>query len=326
MDEQREAPGGRAPREGAIDIDDFVHAATGTRVRRLTMPDGTHWFPAADVLRALGYANPDRTFREQVPAEARTSLAALTERYGVAVPPGQRLRKSLRMVDLAGLLVLVAGSTEPATRPFKRWVARVIATVRREGSYALDEAEIQPAAASGAPAAHAMPREVADALVRLERQALDGDGTTVDVPRTVAEAQRRSVLAMRDVMVDVARSMSRLADSVEDLVDRMPPRPAAPPAEPRVPRRGGPVLSAGQVLTAWRARLTVTDDAWAVAVLLAPALAERGEVRLGVGTIAARTGLTPDRARDGLRSLLEHECIRRIGTVHDTPVYELRRA
>ncbi|MEU0207849.1 hypothetical protein ABZ235_08950 [Streptomyces canus] len=40
-------------RNDAIDINDFVFAATGARVRRLTMPDGTHWFPAVDVCKEL---------------------------------------------------------------------------------------------------------------------------------------------------------------------------------------------------------------------------------------------------------------------------------
>lgn len=42
----------------AIDISDFVHAATGARVRRVTPADGSHWFPAADVCRELGHVNP----------------------------------------------------------------------------------------------------------------------------------------------------------------------------------------------------------------------------------------------------------------------------
>ncbi|WP_405881205.1 hypothetical protein OG762_23025 [Streptomyces sp. NBC_01136] len=43
--------------QDAIDINDFVFAATGARVRRLTLVEGEHWFPAADVARNLGYAN-----------------------------------------------------------------------------------------------------------------------------------------------------------------------------------------------------------------------------------------------------------------------------
>lgn len=34
----------RLPERGAIEISDFVYAATGARLRRLTAPDGEHWF------------------------------------------------------------------------------------------------------------------------------------------------------------------------------------------------------------------------------------------------------------------------------------------
>lgn len=46
----------RPPERGAIEISDFVYAATGARLRRLTTPDGEHWFPAVDVCKHLGYA------------------------------------------------------------------------------------------------------------------------------------------------------------------------------------------------------------------------------------------------------------------------------
>ncbi|WP_257003996.1 hypothetical protein [Streptomyces sp. SA15] len=55
MSEQNNTPPDQsaAQRQDAIDINDFVFAATGARVRRLTLPDGTHWFPAVDVAMAL---------------------------------------------------------------------------------------------------------------------------------------------------------------------------------------------------------------------------------------------------------------------------------
>ncbi|WP_326598007.1 BRO-N domain-containing protein [Streptomyces sp. NBC_01803] len=349
MDEQREALGSRAPREGAIDIDDFVYAATGARVRRLTMPDGDHWFPAVDVATELGYANTRQALATHVSREHSTRLEDLARSVrgsdALREIAGHGLKKSMRMVNLRGLVALVGGCAKPTAQPFKRWMVDVIVTVQRDGSYVLDKAEVQPASPR-ASAAYAMPKEVADAIVRLERHTADSDEKlaatqedahrarweTVNVLRTVGEAQERSVMAMRDVMVDFARSMSRLADSVEDLVDKLPPRPDAPPATPdtprapRVPCQRGPRLSAEQLLTAWRTRLTITDDVWAVAVVLAPTLAERGEVRLGVATIAARTGLTAARVHDGLRFLLKRQCIRQIGTVHNTPVYGLHHA
>ncbi|MGW2831363.1 hypothetical protein [Streptomyces sp. NPDC001286] len=63
MYEQNDTPQdpSAAQRQDAIDINDFVFAATGARVRRLTTPDGEHWFPAADVAMNLGYANTAST-------------------------------------------------------------------------------------------------------------------------------------------------------------------------------------------------------------------------------------------------------------------------
>ena len=68
-----------AQRQDAIDINDFVFAATGARVRRLTMPDGTHWFPAVDVCKELGYANSRKLCSDHVPEEHREILETVLE-------------------------------------------------------------------------------------------------------------------------------------------------------------------------------------------------------------------------------------------------------
>lgn len=61
IEPSKHQPDPRTQRD-AIDAGDFVYAATGARVRRLTMPDGTHWFPAVDVCKQLGYTTPRRLF------------------------------------------------------------------------------------------------------------------------------------------------------------------------------------------------------------------------------------------------------------------------
>lgn len=53
-------PDRSAAQQDAIDVNDFVFAATGARLRRLTLPNGEHWFVAADVATQLGYANTKR--------------------------------------------------------------------------------------------------------------------------------------------------------------------------------------------------------------------------------------------------------------------------
>ncbi|WP_435798016.1 hypothetical protein [Streptomyces bauhiniae] len=60
----------------------------------------------------------------------------------------------MNLIGLQGLILLVNACTKPACAPFKQWVAEVIETVQREGFYALEEAEVQPAA-PGAPVAYA---------------------------------------------------------------------------------------------------------------------------------------------------------------------------
>src|ERR1041384_4188385 len=119
-----------AQQQDAIDINDFVFAATGARVRRLTMPDGTHWFPAVDVCKELGYANPRKTLSDHVPDEHREILASVTGGYALSVPAGRGWRRDMNLVDLQGLIRLVNGSTKPESRPFKNWVSEVIATIQ----------------------------------------------------------------------------------------------------------------------------------------------------------------------------------------------------
>ncbi|WP_259454221.1 BRO-N domain-containing protein [Streptomyces ginkgonis] len=326
MKEQQ--PHSRASHRDAIDISDFVYAATGTRIRRLSTPDGEHWFPVTDVLKGLGYTNPAKTLSDHVPAEAQAKLSCLTKTYTLDVPAGHGLKKSMWMVNLAGLLMLVGGATKPSTRPFKAWIVNVVTSVQREGSYRLPTAEVQPAlpdapgtaAAPGTPVAYAMPPQIADAIVRLEERALRSD-------EALAALQREANASRRE-MADALRSV---ADVLDGIRDRLGPGPAAvpgPPPGPRVPRQRAAPRPRGrgaaeELLAGWRARLTITDDVWAVAVLLAPALVADGQVVCSAGDIAARTGLTAARVHDSLRFLVKRHCVRQIGVLREHPVYAL---
>ncbi|WP_341829898.1 Bro-N domain-containing protein [Streptomyces hainanensis] len=159
----------------AIDVNDFVYAATGSRVRRLTMPDGEHWFPAVDVAKELGYANTRQAIAFHVAPEYTARLDEVARGvYTVDASckiAGHGLMKSMRMVNLNGLVALVNGCTKPGAQAFKAWVSDVVVTVQREGSYSLRKAEVQPAE-PGAPVVYAMPQQVADVIVRLEEQNL----------------------------------------------------------------------------------------------------------------------------------------------------------
>ncbi|KAK1180810.1 BRO family protein [Streptomyces sp. NBS 14/10] len=188
-----------AGKQDAIDINDFVYAATGARVRRITLPDGTHWFPAVDVAKDLGYTNTRQAITWHVP-EGCVSLGDLAQSvYGLAASrkiAGHGLKKSMQMVNLQGLIRLVNGCTKPESEPFKNWVTEVVVAIQRHGSYTLEKAEVQPTTPD-APTAYAMPKEVADTIVRLEEHNLDMDAQMLTMQREAQELRRESVEMMR---------------------------------------------------------------------------------------------------------------------------------
>ncbi|WP_406354970.1 BRO family protein [Streptomyces sp. NBC_01635] len=319
-------------RHEAIDVSDFVYAATGARVRRLTMPDGTHWFPAVDVCKELGHTNSRKALADHVPDEHREMLETVTGGYGLSIPAGRGWRRDLHVISLQGLVLLVNACTKSACAPFKQWVAEVIETVQREGSYSLDEAEVQPAE-PGAPIAYAMPEQVAEAIVRLEAHNLQLDEELAGGQRESIALQKQMLTAQQDALAvqqatlavqqatlavqqAMVRAMERIADRFDTLVlERRPTRGhlATPP-------------TTESVLADWRERLSVTEDVWTVAVVIAPVLVEQGEMREPLESIAARTGLSVHRVNECLRLLRKHACIRsRGGTGDGAPVYVLHQ-
>ncbi|NEB00252.1 Bro-N domain-containing protein [Streptomyces sp. SID13726] len=288
MDEQNN----KEQRPDAIDINDFVFAATGARVRRLTMPDGTHWFPAVDLLKELGYTNPRKTLTDHVPTEHREILENVTGGYVLSIPAGREWRRDMHLVDLQGLIRLVNGCTKPTSRPFKEWVSEVIATIQRDGSYSLDPAPVQPTGTT----AYAVPQQLTDALVRLEARSARTDATL----RQIDDQQNTIVEMLRDITKTLRRSDDRT-------------RPVR-----------APELTPQQLLANWRSRnLVVTEDVHAVAAHLAPALLHGG-AGYTAEEIAVCTGLSPDRVQDSLELLSEQECVRQVGrTPNGAPFYVL---
>ncbi|MDX3575727.1 Bro-N domain-containing protein [Streptomyces sp. FL07-04A] len=298
-----------AAQQDAIDVNDFVFAATGARLRRLTTPDGEHWFVAADLATELGYMNTRQALLAHVATDCTRSLGEIAQ--GVCATDtsrklaAHRLQKSMKMVNLKGLIRLVNGCTKPACEPFKAWVSDVILTVQQQGSYALEPAPVQPAPAGGT--AYVMPEQVVDALVRLEERNMQMDECLA------AFAGERN-----DLLRQINHSQSRMADALDDIADALGRRAD----------RSRPVDEAGltpqELLALWRAKnLVVTDDVHAVAAVLAPALV-RGEAHYRVEEIATRTGLPHDRVHDCLRMLLKRGCLRQTGCSTDgVPVYVL---
>ncbi|MFE1881084.1 BRO-N domain-containing protein [Streptomyces diastatochromogenes] len=320
---------GKQPNAGerheAIDVSDFVYAAAGARVRRLTMPDGTHWFPAVDVCKELGHSNPTKALSDHVPEKHREPLETVSGAYGLSIPAGREWRRDLQLIDLQGLLYLVTACTKPAAAPFKQWAIEVIETVQREGSYTLEEAEVQPAE-PGAPIAYAMPEQVAEAIVRLEAHNLQLDEELANGQRESISLQKEMLAIQRETLATqkatlavqqaLVRAMERIADRFDALV-----------LERRAPGGHLTVLPTTEsVLADWRERLSVTEDVWLVAVVVAPVLVERGELREPLESIAARTGLSVRRVNECLRLLRKHACIRSQGAAEDgAPVYVLNQ-
>ncbi|MFJ7151060.1 Bro-N domain-containing protein [Streptomyces sp. NPDC100445] len=341
MNEPRKQSGSdSAARREAIDVSDFVYAATGARVRRLTMPDGSHWFPAVDVCKELGHTNSRQALADHVPESHREILETVTGAYGLSIPAGREWRRDLNIISLQGLILLVQACTKPACAPFKQWVAEVVETVQREGSFTLRKAEVQPAG-PGAPVAYAMPEQIAEAIVRLEahnlqldeglatgqresitlqKETLDVQKETLTVQREALDVQRETLATQKAtvaVLQAMVRAMERIADRLDALVLARP-APDSPPAAP---------ATTESVLADWRRRLSVTEDVWTVAVVIAPILVEKGELREPLESLAARTGLTVRHVNACLRLLRTHACIRsRGGGEGGAPVYVLNQA
>lgn len=319
-----------AGKQDAIDINDFVYGATGARVRRLTMPDGTHWFPAVDVAKDLGYANTRQAITWHIP-EGCVSLEDLARSvYGLDGShkiAGHGLKKSMQMVNLQGLIRLVNGCTKPESEPFKNWVTEVVVAIQRHGSYELEKAEVQPSAPD-APTAYAMPKEVADAIVRLEEHNLSMDAQmlamqreTQELRRESVEMLRKSVEAQRELAEAIREStaVQRESFTAGQTTAQALMRSVNKTADP-------PRVTPASLIAEWRERnLVVTADIWAVAAYILPSIIEHGECLCPLDAIASVTGLTEHRVHDALRMLQKRGCVRQTGVTPDgAPVYVLK--
>ncbi|KKD05097.1 Bro-N domain-containing protein [Streptomyces sp. WM6386] len=281
-------------RKDAIEISDFVFAATGARVRRLTLPDGTYWFPAVDVCRHLGYKHIGSTLRNVADTANFSSAESVLQRHALDIPAGREWRRDMNLVNLQGLIRLVNGCTKPESQPFKAWVSEVIATIQRDGSYSLEPAPVQPATTDCT--AYAVPQQLADALVRLEERACRTD----EALQRIDNKQNVIIESLRDLAQTLRRSGDR-----------------ARPVQ-------APELTPQQLLANWKSRnLVVTEDVHAVAAHLAPALLHGG-AGYSVEEISVCTGLSSDRVHDSLELLSEQECVRQVGRApNGAPFYVL---
>ncbi|MFF3373634.1 Bro-N domain-containing protein [Streptomyces sp. NPDC002680] len=301
----------------AIDINDFVFAATGARVRRLTTPAGEHWFPAMDVAKHLGYANTRDAVQSAVSQQHTTTFGEFARCVALSdarrKPTGHGFRTTMKLVNLQGLVELVNSCTKPESQPFRAWVSEVLVTIQREGSYSLEPASVQPAPTGGT--AYLMPREVADAIVRLEVRNIQADEVMVAFQReqtVLLEKISHSQHTIAHSQSAIIRSQVMIADALQEI------------AQALRGRRREPKLTPQELLATWRAKnLVFTEDIHAVAAYLAPALVQ-GEASYRLEEIATRTGLTLARVHDCLRTLLKRGCMRQTGCAPDgAPMYVL---
>ncbi|MFI1355100.1 Bro-N domain-containing protein [Streptomyces sp. NPDC020898] len=258
------------------------------------MPDGTHWFPAVDVCKELGYTTPRKALLDHVPEEHREFLETVTGSHCLSVPAGRGWRRDMNLIDLQGLIRLVNGCTKPGSQPFKSWVSEVIATIQRDGSYSLEPAALQPTPTTVT--AYAVPQQLADALVRLEERVDRQDETLRQIDN------KQNVIV--DLLGDITRTLRRTGDRTRQVE--------------------APELTPQQLLSNWKSRnLVVTEDVHTVAAHLAPALLHGG-ANYSVEEISVHTGLSPDRVRHSLELLSEQDCVRQVGRApDDTPFYVL---
>ncbi|MFE0651833.1 BRO family protein [Streptomyces sp. NPDC059534] len=264
----------------AIDIDDVVHVATGARLRRLTAPDGSYWFPVADVAKRLGYTGSREALRgAALPPGCLAAARELAGSEGILARCG--IRASARMVSFQGLVQLVGACRRPEAGPFRAWTAGVVAAVQRDGGYWLEPSPVH----SG----FLLPPDLVDVLVRLEGR-FDEEAA--------ARAEYDDHTAYAELLRETRCSLSRVADSLERL------------AVPRQRTTDSAVeqLTPQELVESW----AITGDVRTVASCLAPALV-RGGVRYRPQDVTLRTGLSRERVRDCVRLLIERGCMREVG-------------
>jgi prophage antirepressor-like protein len=308
----------------AIEISDFVYGATGARIRRLTMPDGTHWFPAADVCRHLGYANTTQTVSQHVPVVDVKDLDSLCGAYTVGIPAGREWRRHSLMVSLPGLVCLVNSSSKPEAAPFKRWVAGVVATIQREGRFELPGVQtifVDPPAEPVAPGERFPVAE----FLSLFRESEERQGRAQE--RLLARADE-SHRAMMDSHQKITEVLTGLLAKPEIPVQAAPKAEPLPPPAPRpVPMPPPPVAagprSAPEILAAWQRRFEAPEDVWSVAAYIVPEMLLHGELVAVGERMGARLGLTANQVHRCLGYLRRHGCIRQVGLTPGVgcPVY-----
>lgn len=170
-----------------------------------------------------------------------------------------------------------------------------------------------------------MPEQMVEAIIRLEERNIRLDEEFASAQRERL-AMEREHLALQRESLSIQREMLAAQQTTARSAERIADRFGTVPASPEIPdgRPSRPTTEA--VLADWKTRMSVTEDVWAVALTIAPPLADTGELRLPLESIATRTGLPAHRVNECLRFMRKHACIHPVGAAADgAPVYVLNR-
>ncbi len=101
------------------------------RIGALTADDGTPWFNAVDVCKALGLKNTSQALKSNVDP---------LDLHLMETKMGKRVQK-VNFVNESGLYSLVLGSKKSNAQAFKRWVTSdVLPSLRKHGAYLTPQA------------------------------------------------------------------------------------------------------------------------------------------------------------------------------------------
>ena len=100
---------------------------------RVSDRNGSPWFVAADVCKALALKNPTKAIQQLDEDE----FSALTFSY--TGKSGRRLTNRLNIISESGLYALVIRSNKPEAREFRKWItSEVLPAIRQKGFYSMN--------------------------------------------------------------------------------------------------------------------------------------------------------------------------------------------
>ena len=98
------------------------------------------WFKARDIAVFLGYKDPDKAVRNNIPTESRKQWDELRPHLGSGAFLPPNWQPHTVMISEGGLYRLICRSTKPEAIRFERWVFdEFLPTIRKTGQYQLEK-------------------------------------------------------------------------------------------------------------------------------------------------------------------------------------------